>query len=283
MTIVLRRMPALICLFVFFFASPAVAGSNAAQPAMPQDAAIIDPYQNWQKQQGADTSSAASPMAMTQKQERVVIIHDLFDMSVDTSTIASAFRQAGFKVDNLGYNPLSAAKESLLPAMVNDIYARMKHYSDRDDETVHFVCYALGCALMHGIIYDHRPRALGNVLMLAAPVYAKWIVEGRDVAGWGLNHPRIGTPNRLKLQEYLNNPLSYTAGALTGTQMIYPQRTDTVFDLQGKAREEHSLRLPALQTPVTLRVVPASQDGLRTDATVLQEAVYYIRHGQFAP
>lgn len=281
MTIDLRRMPALICLFVFFFAPAMAAEGRSTQPAMPQDAVIIDPYKNWQKQQEASTN--APPLSMTQKQERVVIIHDLFDMSVDTSTIASAFRQAGFKVDNLGYNPLSAAKESLLPAMVNDIYDRMKHYSDRDDETVHFVCYALGCALMHGIIYDHRPRALGNVLMLAAPSYAKWFVEGRDVAGWGLNHPRIGTPNRLRLQAYLDNPLSYKAAALTGTRMVYPQRTDTVFDLQGKTHEEHQLRLPALQSPVTLRVVPASQDGLRTDAAVLQEAVHYIRHGQFSP
>lgn len=263
MTIVSRRIPALICLLACFYAGEAAYGD---EPQPPQDLPVIDAYDGWQA-----------------KRERVFIIHDLFDMSVDTGTVARGFRQAGFKVDNLGYNPLSANKSSILPAMVDALYQRMRHYSEKDEEAVHFVCYALGCALMHGLLHEHRPQKLGHVLMLAAPAHAQWLVEGRDVTGWALNHPRLEGANKVMLQRYLDRPIAYDAAALTATTMTYARRTDTVFALHGQAYIEKTLKLPGLTTPVPLRIVPGNQDALRTGPDIIAEAVHYIEHGRFRP
>lgn len=259
-------MPVLICLLACFHAGGAWASPYPSEPQPPKDKPVIDAYDGWQV-----------------KRERVVIIHDLFDMSVDTSSMASGFRRAGFKVDNLGYNPLSVNKAHILPAMVDDLYQRMRHYSDKGEETVHFVCYALGCALMHGLLYEHHPQKLGNILMLAAPSYVKWLVEGRDVTDWALQHPRLEGANKALLQKYLATPLGYEAAALTGTTMTYARRTVTSFDLADAPFQEKTLHVPALTTPVTLRILPATQDGLRTSPAVIAEAVYYIEHGQFRP
>lgn len=254
----------LICLTALFHAFSAWAMPLPAQPQLPHDIPPINDYSGWKA-----------------KQERVIILHDLFDMSIATSTLARGFRDAGYKVDNLGYNPLAAAREAVLPAMIADIYDRMRHYSEKGDETVHFVCSSLGCVLAHGLIYEHRPKKLGRVLMLGNPAYALWLVEGRDVAGHALQQPQLGTANRIRLQRYLDNPIAYPAAALTGNAMEYPQRTDIVFALDEQPYLMHSIRLPAHTEAISLRVLPATQHNLLTDETAIAEAVHYIDNGSF--
>lgn len=262
MNTVLRQIPVFICILAY--AASAWAMPYPAEPQIPEDKPITSQYQGWQA-----------------KRERVFIIHDLFAMSRDTGTIATGFRHAGFMVDNLGYNPLGIPVDGILPVMVKELNARMQNYT-RDDR-LHFVCYAMGCVLMHGLIYEHRPQNLGNVLMIAAPPYFQWLVERRDVSGWALDHPRLAGANKLKLEQYINNPIHYDAAALTGTRITRPRETVTVFKLDGQPHREHQLNVPAISGSVPLRIIPAAQDDLRTHPDVIAEAVYYIENGRFRP
>lgn len=224
---------------------------------MPDDPQIRDPYTGW-----------------TQKQERVVIVHDLFEMPVATATLARAFGDAGFKTDNLGYNPLSADKQGILPKMLRDMGERLRHY---DGDTVHFACHAFGCVLAHALIARHRPAKLGRVVMLVAPWQATWIRDPQ--MNWLeplLAHDRLDGANRRLATELLNEPQTYEAAILTGDRQIYPQHTQNMLAVGST----YSAYLPAITAPVPMWVVEADQESLITDPKALAQAVYYIENGQ---
>lgn len=244
-------LPLLFCLFLPHGA--------AAQALLPEDPAIRDPYTGW-----------------VQKQERVVIVHDLFEMPVATATLARAFRDAGYKTDNLGYNPLSADKQAVFPAMLRNMGERLRHY---DGDTVHFACHAFGCVLAHALIARHRPARLGRVVMLVAPWQAPWIrdPEMKWLAPL-LENDRLDGANRHLALQLLDEPQRYEAAALTGDRQIYPQRTQPML----QKGSTHTAHLPALAHPLPLLVADADQDSLITDPAVLAQAVHYIAHGRFA-
>lgn len=236
----------------------------AAEPAPPADPQIIDNYTGWKP-----------------RKERVVLIHDLFGMPVTMGTLATKFRKAGFTVDSLGYNPLSAEREAILPAMIGDIYGRMRHYSDDDDETVHFVCHAFGCVIAHTLIARHRPQKLGRVLMLIAPYQATYLKDNQDYVERLLQHPRVGVPNRLMLQSLLDAPIAYDAAILTGNRMSYPQHVQMLYKLPDSGVIDQHVPVPALAGTVPMRILSANQETLINNTEVLTQGLYYMEHGEF--
>lgn len=219
---------------------------------------IIDPYSGWKS-----------------RTERVLILHDLFDTPLATATLASAFRDAGYKIDNTGYNPLRTRYETILPHMLGDVQARAQEYND---DVLHVVCHASGCVLAHALIAKHRPAKLGRVLMLVAPWQASYLQQAD--AGYLttlMQDHRLDGANRVLLQELLATTHTYAAGVLTGKRMIYAQQTQTLF----ADRPDRTAHLPSVQAPAPLRVADADQHSLITDPAVLQQAVYFIENGQF--
>lgn len=218
-------------------------------------------------------------MAVSGKRQRVVMLHGIARTSASMYKVARIFRQAGYKDDNVGYR----STQENLAMIIDDVYNRIRGYSDRDDEVVHFVCYSLGCLVTRGIIHQHRPKNLGRVVMLGPPNQGSELadyLQDYAVANWlfGPNLPRLGTQNRAVLEKLIGNSADYELGIIAGNEALDPIGARILPD-------EDDGRVPVENTKLTgMRahlVMEANHTTLLTNDAVLQQALHFIQHGQF--
>lgn len=222
---------------------------------------------------------AAKPVAGENKRERVVILHGIARTSASMYKVARIFRQAGYKEDNIGYR----STQENLAMIIEDVYNRIRGYSDRDDEVVHFVCYSLGCLVTRGIIHQHRPKHLGRVVMLGPPNQGSELadyLQNYSVANWlfGPNLPRLGTQNRAVLEKLIGSSADYELGIIAGNEALDPIGARILPDADdGRVPVEHT-KLPGMKAHL---VMEANHTTLITNEAVLQQALHFIQYGQF--
>jgi pimeloyl-ACP methyl ester carboxylesterase len=212
--------------------------------------------------------------------ERVVILHGIGRSSMSMADIARALRAAGYKDDNIGYN----STRDVLRTIIDDVYNRIRYYSDKPDEKVHFVCYSLGCLVTRGVIEQHRPANLGHVVMLGPPNQGSEMADylkDHAVSRWlfGPNLPQLGTANRRMLEKLIGDDADYTLGIIAGQDSLDPVGAAILPDADDGRVPVERTKLPGMNAHL---VMDANHTTLITNDAVIAEAVHFIQHGKFS-
>jgi pimeloyl-ACP methyl ester carboxylesterase len=248
-------------------AEPAIEQHAYPQPTPPEAPSI-------------ERSGIDEPQLPTRtEQERVVILHGIGRTSMSMAKVARAFRQAGYKEDNLGYN----STRDVLRSIIDDVYNRIRRYSDDAHTKVHFVCYSLGCLVTRGVIEQHRPANLGRVVMMGPPNQGSELADylkDHAVSNWlfGPNLPQLGTANRDMLLQLIGDNANYELGIIAGQNAIDPIGAAILADPNdGRVPVERTM----LEGMKEHLVVDANHTTLITNDAVIAQALHFIQNGHF--
>lgn len=211
--------------------------------------------------------------------EKIVVLHGLGLTNISMLYIVNALRDAGYEVDNIRYH----STRDPLHVLIDEVYDKIDHYLTKTDQTVHFVCYSLGCLITRGIIYQNPPMKLGRVVMLGPPN------QGSEMADYLKDHalsnwvfgpilPQLGTANRRMLANLIGTEVPYPVGVIAGKSWINPMGAAIIpGESDGTVAVERT-KLPGMQDHIVLDV---SHTGMLMDSAVTSQVLEFLKNGQF--
>ncbi|MCH2547951.1 MAG: hypothetical protein MK052_10135 [Alphaproteobacteria bacterium] len=253
--------------------TPAIAQSEFPQPEID---ATAQPQQN----SLIERSGVKEPLIPNvSNRDYVVILHGIGRTSVSMAKVARTFSHAGYKDDNIGYN----STRDTLHIIIDEVYKRIRRYSDDANQRVHFVCYSLGCLVTRGIIEQHRPANLGRVVMMGPPNQGSELADylkHHTISNWllGPNLPQLGTGNREMLERLIGNRANYELGIIAGQDAIDPIGAYILPDADDGRVPVERTKLAGMKEHL---VVNANHTTLIMNSDVIAQALHFIEHGRF--
>lgn len=253
--------------------TPAIAQDSYPEPDIPDSLAVAPadaPQEEATEEDAVDYGNL---------RQRVVILHGIGRTSSSMREVARVFRHAGYDDMNIGYN----STREVLAKNVEDVYRRIRHYSDDEEQVTHFVCYSLGCLVTRGIIEQHRPKNLGRVVMLGPPNQGSEMadyLQGHSLSSWlfGPNLPQLGTGNRKMLEKLIGDDADYELGIIAGRSAIDPVGAAILPDPNDGRVPVSRTKLAGMKEHI---VMDANHTTLIMNDAVIAQALAFIQTGHF--
>ena len=211
--------------------------------------------------------------------EKVVLLHGFGRSDMSMLLLNSALTEAGYDVYSLDYPSTDEAPEALVGIIGEDINNCCKDGA----ETVHFVGHSFGGLLLRDYLGRHRPRSLGNVVLIGTPNKGSELADdGLDVAAhetlleWAgpsaqaLHTGPDGYPASLPPPEYSIGVIAGTRGNHLSDKWL-PIPNDGVVSVE-------SARLEGMTDFVEVEV---THWDMRRDPGVARLVVEFLRNGRF--
>ena len=208
--------------------------------------------------------------------ECVVLLHGLARTSASMQNIASALRQAGYKISNVDYPSRKHPVEELAPLAVEHGLAECA-----DAQRVHFVTHSLGGILVRHYLKYREVPTLGRVVMIAPPNQGSEVVDAlRDVPGYTLlNGPaglQLGTDaDSVPIQL---GPVGFELGVIAGTRTFNPILSLYLPNPDDGKVSVTSTKVEGMRDFVA---VPHSHPFIMRSTTVIELVIGFIKNGYF--
>lgn len=221
-------------------------------------------------------SERPAPAGATQ--DGVVLLHGISRTALSFRKMQLALERAGFATFNLDY----ASRSKALEALAEEIHPAIRHFADRIDGSVHFVCHSMGGLLARVYIARHRPQRLGRVVMLGTPNSGSEIADrlkrfGAYRAFFGPAGQQLGT-YRDETVKALFPPVDYPVGIIAGNRSIDPV-AGTMLPKPHDGRV--SVANTKLQGMADHVVVRTSHPWLVRNGEAIAQTIAFLRDGEF--
>lgn len=225
---------------------------------------------------GAPPETGGNPGAT----ECVVVLHGLARTSRSMNKMAEALIRAGFRVVNLDYPSREKSVEAIA---AEDLARAVQRCEQAGAQRIHFVTHSLGGIVVRQALSKKKPANLGRVVMLSPPNKGSFVAE--KLKSWRLYDwlygpagQELGTgedslPNRL-------GPVDYGVGVITGTRHAF---FDAWFAALIPAANDGKVSVAEARVAgmADFLVVPETHPFIMNSDRVIQETVYFLRHGTF--
>jgi pimeloyl-ACP methyl ester carboxylesterase len=212
--------------------------------------------------------------------ECVVLLHGLARTCRAMGPMEETLQRAGYRTINLDY---SSREKTIEEIAAQDFTRGVRFCEQAGAEKIHFVTHSMGGIVVRLGLKTEKPARLGRVVMLAPPNQGSFVTDRlRDwwFYRW-LNGPagqELGTgpdslPNRL-------GPVDYPVGIIAADDYSWFDAWFAGFTTEpndGKV----TVASTRLEGMADFLVMPENHSFIMTSEPVMEQTVYFLRHGRF--
>jgi pimeloyl-ACP methyl ester carboxylesterase len=222
-------------------------------------------------------ASAESPPAAEDQatQDTVVLLHGLWRSRTAMWLMSHRLENAGFQVQNIGYDSTHETPEQILNSVAAQIDACCKALP----HTVHFVGHSLGGLIIRAYLADNAVRQQGRVVLIGTPNKGTPLVDAFQDSWWlalaGPTARALGTgpdsfPKSLPPPEY---PVGVIAGLSENglAQHLLADSSDGMVPVE-------STKLVGM---VDFILVESGHSSMRYSEEVARQTISFLRRGRF--
>lgn len=210
--------------------------------------------------------------------DRVVLLHGLLRSSASLTELQERLQIEGYQVSNIDY----PATEKTIDEITGIIKSDLDECCLSGPGKLHFVTHSMGGIVVRDYIAKFRPSNLGRVVMLSPPnrgsELADWLRDSELVGlVFGPAVRELGTDPQSKPLQL--DPVNFELGVIAGDKSWNPVAS---YVIPGEDDGTVSIERTRVDGMKDFAVLPHTHTFIMNSARVIDEVVYFLRHGVFS-
>ncbi len=214
-----------------------------------------------------------------QHKELIVLLHGILRSKTDMLFLKNYFEKNGYNVLNILY----PSREKSLEELSDFVHEHITASPDYSESIpVHFVTHSMGGLITRYYIAQHKPKNLGNVVMLGPPntgsEFADWLSDTKILAPMFREIFGPASDQLTTRHKHIDGDITYPLGVIAGNLSINPLAP---WVLDG----EHDGIVPVERTKIDGMkdhiVMRATHSFMMFNPKVMDQALYFIQHKKF--